>query len=277
MPKKIKAFVIDDHSLVREWLGTLLNLQSDLQVCGEATNGPEAMKLIAKAKPDVAIVDISLEGNSGLELIKSIKETYPKVVMVVLTMHDESLYAERALRAGARGYVMKKEATKQIIPAIRRVLEGNLFASEKSLAAMADRLLESNLSAGRAVARLSEREMGVFELIGQGMKTREIADAMHVSFMSVQAFSARIKKKLRVTNGRELVREAVLWRVSDGRISSKAEASEVQVGARVELKRIEEEHIKRVVDSTKTIKEAAKVLGLDPATLYRRRKRLRPC
>ena len=277
MPKKIKAFVIDDHSLVRKWLGTLLQRQSDLQVCGETTNGPEAMKLIAKAKPDVAIVDISLEGNSGLELIKSIKETYPKVVMVVLTMHDESLCAERALRAGARGYVMKKEATKQIIPAIRRVLEGNLFVSEKSLAAMADRLLESNLSAGRSVARLSKQEMGVFELIGQGMKTREIADAMHVSFMSVQAFSARIKKKLRVTNGRELVREAVLWRVSDGRISSKAEASEVQVGARVELKRIEEEHIKRVVDSTKTIKEAAKVLGLDPATLYRRRKRLRPC
>jgi len=277
MPKKIKAFVIDDHSLVREWLGTLLNLQSDLQVCGEATNGPEAMKLIAKAKPDVAIVDISLEGNSGLELIKSIRETYPKVVMVVLTMHDESLCAERALRAGARGYVMKKEATKQIIPAIRRVLEGNLFVSEKSLAAMADRLLESNLSAGRSVARLSKQEMGVFELIGQGMKTREIADAMHVSFMSVQAFSARIKKKLRVTNGRELVREAVLWHVSNGRVSSKAEASEVQVGARVELKRIEEEHIKRVVDSTKTIKEAAKVLGLDPATLYRRRKRLRPC
>jgi len=123
MSQKTKVFLIDDHPLVREWLANLLNRQSDFQVCGEATNGPEAIKLIALVKPDVAIVDISLDGGWGIVLIKGIRAAYPDVEMVVLTMREESLYAERALRAGARGYVMKREATKKIIPAIRCVLE----------------------------------------------------------------------------------------------------------------------------------------------------------
>jgi len=221
MPKKTKVFVIDDHPLVREWLATLLNRQSDFQVCGEASDGHQAMKLMATAKPDVAIVDISLEGGSGIELIKGIKAAYPDVVMIVLTMHDESLYAERVLRAGARGYVMKREATKNIIPAIRRVLEGKLFVSEKFLGAIAERLVEWNVSAGSPVAQLSEREMEVFQMIGQGMETRQIAEAMHVNFKTVQAFSARIKKKLMVANATELVREAVLWHVTNGGLGDK--------------------------------------------------------
>ena len=221
MPKKIKVFVIDDHPLVREWLATLLNRQSDFQVCGEASNGPEAIELIATAKPDVAIVDISLEGGSGIELIKDIKAAYPDVVMVVLTMHDEALYAERTLRAGARGYVMKREATKNIIPAMRRVLEGKLFVSDKFLAAIAERLVEWNVAVGSPVAQLSDREMEVFQMIGRGMETRQIAEAMRVNFKTVQSFCARIKEKLMLANATELLREAVLWQVTNGEVGDK--------------------------------------------------------
>ena len=221
MPKKTKVFLIDDHPLVREWLATLLNRQSDFLVCGEASNGAEAIQLMTTVKPDVAIVDISLEGGSGIELIKGIKAAHPNVVMVVLSMHDESLYAERALRAGAKGYVMKREATKKIIPAIRRVLEGKLFVSDKFLTTIAERLVEWNVSPGSPVAQLSDREMEVFQMIGQGMETRQIAEAMHVNFKTVQAFSARIKKKLMVANATELVREAVLWHVTNGGLGDK--------------------------------------------------------
>jgi DNA-binding NarL/FixJ family response regulator len=221
MLKRTKVLLVDDHPLVREWLANLLNQQADFEVCGEATNGPQAIKLIASVIPDVAIVDLSLEGGSGIDLIKAIKSAYPNVRMIVLTMHDESLYAERALRAGARGYVMKKEATKRIVPAIRRVLEGKLFVSDKFLAAMAERLVESNVTAGSPVAQLSDREMEVFQMIGRGMETRQIAEAMHVNFKTVQAFSARIKKKLMVNNATELVREAVLWNVTSGGIAAK--------------------------------------------------------
>jgi len=216
MPKKTKVFLIDDHPLVREWLATLLNRQSDFLVCGEASNGAEAIQLMTTVKPDVAIVDISLEGGSGIELIKGIKAADPNVAMVVLSMHDESLYAERVLRAGARGYVMKTEATKKIIPAIRHVMEGKLYVSDRFMAAMAERLVERNAAGTSRVAQLSDREMEVFEMIGQGVETRQIAEAMHVSFKTIQSFSARIKEKLMLANATELVREAVLWQVANG-------------------------------------------------------------
>ena len=221
MPKKTKVFLIDDHPLVREWLANLLNRQSDFEVCGEAANGPQAIKLIAAAKPDVAVVDISLEGGSGIELIQSIKSAHPNLLMVVLTMHEESLYAERALRAGARGYVMKRESTKKIIPAIRHVLAGKLFVSEKFLVTMAERLVEWNAAGGLPVAQLSDREFEVFQMIGRGMETRQIAEAMHVSFKTVQSFCARIKEKLMLANATELLREAVLWHVTNGGVAEK--------------------------------------------------------
>jgi len=217
IPQKTKVLLVDDHPLVREWLAHLLNQQPDFQVCGEATNGPQAMKLIAKVEPNVAVVDISLEGGcSGIELIKSIRAIHPEVVTVVLSMHDESLYAERVLRAGARGYVMKTEATKKIIPAIRHVMEGKLYVSDRFMAAMAERLVERNAAGTSRVAQLSDREMEVFEMIGQGVETRQIAEAMHVSFKTIQSFSARIKEKLMLANATELVREAVLWQVANG-------------------------------------------------------------
>lgn len=221
MRQKTKVLLVDDHPLVREWLANLLNQQPDFEVCGEATNGPQAIKLVASVEPDVAIVDISLEGGSGIELIKGIKSAHPNVAMVVLSMHDESLYAERALRAGARGYVMKREATKKIIPAIRHVLNGKLFVSDKFLAAMAERLVEWNAAGGSPVAQLSDREMEVFQMIGWGMETRQIAEAMHISFKTVQSFCARIKEKLMVANATELLREAVLWHETNGGIGDR--------------------------------------------------------
>jgi DNA-binding NarL/FixJ family response regulator len=226
MPKKAKVLLVDDHPLVREWLANLLNQQSDFEVCGEATSGRRAIELIPLVKPDVAIVDISLEGGSGIELIKSIKADYPNVVMIVLSMHDESLYAERALRAGARGYVMKREATKKVIPAIRQVLEGKLFVSDKFLLAMAERLVEWNAAGGSPLARLSDRELEVFQMIGRGMETRQIAEAMRVSFKTVQSFCARIKEKLMLANATELLREAVLWHVNKGGTDDKPKDAE---------------------------------------------------
>jgi DNA-binding NarL/FixJ family response regulator len=221
MPKPTKVLLVDDHPLVREWLANLLNQQPDFEVCGEATNGRQAIGLIASAKPDVAIVDISLEGGSGIDLIQDIKSSSPNVVMIVLTMHDESLYAERVLRAGARGYVMKREATKKIIPAIRQVLQGKLFVSDKFLLAVAERLVEGNAAGGSPQAQLSDREFEVFQMIGQGMETRQIAEAMRVSFKTVQSFCARIKEKLMLANATELMREAVLWHVNSRRVGDK--------------------------------------------------------
>jgi DNA-binding NarL/FixJ family response regulator len=217
MPQKSKILLVDDHPLVREWLANLINQQSDLQVCGEASNAPEALELVGTAKPDIAIVDISLEGGSGIELIKNIKALHPGVMVIVLSMHDEMLYAERALRAGARGYIMKREATKKVLHAVRCVLEGKLYASERVNAMMTEKFVEGKPSASNSpVEQLSDRELEVFQLMGRGFSTRQIADELKVSFKTVQAFHARIKDKLNLTNATELLREAIRWHDSEG-------------------------------------------------------------
>src|ERR1700691_1247731 len=145
MTPKARVLLIDDHPLVREWLATLINQQSDLQVCGEAENAPKALQLIGALNPQIAIVDISMEGGSGIELIKNIKATHPNVLVIVLSMHDEALYAERALRAGARGYIMKREATKGVLQAIRSVLAGKLYLSDKMTMLMAEKFVDGRL------------------------------------------------------------------------------------------------------------------------------------
>jgi DNA-binding NarL/FixJ family response regulator len=212
MPQKRKVLLIDDHPLVREWLANLINQQSDLQVCGEAANAAAALDLIGQAKPDIAVVDISLEGGSGIELIKNIKSIHPQVIVIVLSMHDETLYAERALRAGARGYIMKREATKKVLQAIRCVLEGKLYISEKVSAIMTEKFVVGKSAATDSpIARLSDRELEVFQLLGRGYSTRQIADDLHISFKTVQAFHARIKEKLNLANATELLREAIRW------------------------------------------------------------------
>jgi DNA-binding NarL/FixJ family response regulator len=212
MPQKIKIFLVDDHPLVREGLVNLINQQPDFEVCGEAENEPQALELVGTLQPGVAIVDISLENGSGIELIKSIKAIYPAVTVLVLSMHDESLYAERALRAGARGYIMKREAAKKVIQGIRSVLAGQLYVSDKTAALMAEKFVEGRAAADVSpVEQLSNRELEVFELLGRGHGTRQIADHLHVGFKTVQAYSARIKEKLKLANATELMREAIRW------------------------------------------------------------------
>ncbi len=196
MAQKNKIVLVDDHPLVREWLANLINEQPDLQVCGEASNAPEALQLIGSAKPKIVIVDISLAGSSGVELIKNIKASYPDVATIVLSMHDESLYAERALRAGARGYIMKREATKKVLQAVQAVLDGKLYVSEKIAAMMAEKFVEGRPARTESpVEELSDRELEVFQLLGRGYNTRQIADQLHVGFKTVQAYCARIKEK----------------------------------------------------------------------------------
>jgi DNA-binding NarL/FixJ family response regulator len=212
MSQKTKILLVDDHPLVREGLANLINQQPDFEICGEAGNEPQALELVRTVQPSVAIVDITLENGSGIELIKSIKALHPAVTMLVLSMHDESLYAERALRAGARGYIMKREAAKKIIQGIRSVLAGQLFVSDKVAAMMNEKFVEGRTAAsGSPVEQLSNRELEVFQLLGLGHNTRQIADHLHVGFKTVQAYCARIKEKLMLANANELLSEAVRW------------------------------------------------------------------
>jgi DNA-binding NarL/FixJ family response regulator len=207
--------LVDDHPLVREWLSNLIHQQSDLIVCGEAETAPTALHAIAVTKPDVAIVDISLKDSSGIELIKSIKASHPRVAVIVLSMHDERLYAERALRAGARGYIMKRETTKKVIAAIRRVLEGRLYVSEKLASIFAEKFVDGHAPPARSpIEQLSDRELEVFQMLGEGQETRQIAESLHVSMKTIQVYCARIKEKLKLANATELLREAIRWNES---------------------------------------------------------------
>ena len=209
---KRRVYLVDDHPLVREWLTNLIHQQPDLAVCGEAETGPQAMRAIAELKPDVAIVDISLRDSSGIELIKDLKQCCPGVAVLVLSMHEESHYAERALRAGARGYIMKRETAKKVVTAIRQVLEGKLYVSENLAAALAAQFVAGQVLATRSpVEQLSDRELEVFELLGEGRGTRQIAETLRVSVKTVQAYCARVKEKLNLGSATELLREAVRW------------------------------------------------------------------
>lgn len=211
---KAKVFLVDDHPLVREMLKSLIEQQPDMTACGEAEDTAEALKGIAAAKPHVAIIDLSLKESSGLELIKQIKHRYPLVSQIVLSMHDEKLYAERVIRAGARGYVMKRESTRQIVAAIRAVRGGKLWLSETVSDAFAQRFVGAQPQAGSSMESLSDRELEVFNLLGQGMQTRQVAQSLNVSIKTVQAYCARIKQKLQLSSATELLREAMRWHKS---------------------------------------------------------------
>jgi DNA-binding NarL/FixJ family response regulator len=211
-PWKRRIFLIDDHPLVREGLANLINGQHDLLVCGEAEDSAGAMTGIARTKPDVALVDISLKNESGLELVKNLDSQFPLIALIVLSMHDEALYAERALRAGARGYVMKRESTKSVLASIRRVLEGGVYVSERVVNSMARRFSSSPKGAESSpVERLSDRELEIFRLLGQGRTTAQIAEDLHLSLKTVQAYCARAKEKFGVSSLGELLRAAIRW------------------------------------------------------------------
>jgi DNA-binding NarL/FixJ family response regulator len=212
VPRKSRVFIVDDHPLVREGLTNLINAQDDVMVCGEAKDSSEAIDGIAKERPEVAVIDISLANESGLELIKNLVRQFPQVALIVLSMHDEALYAERALRAGARGYVMKHETSKSVLASIRQVLGGGLYVSERIANRIALRLTSSRRPvASSPVERLSDRELEIFRLLGQGRSPSEIAGDLNLSLKTVQAYCARAKEKFGITSLTELLRAAIQW------------------------------------------------------------------
>jgi len=212
--RKSRIFIVDDHPLVREGLTNLINGQDDLVVCGEAEDSTRAVAGIKKARPDVALIDISLKNESGLELLKNLRSQFPQVGLIVVSMHDEALYGERALLAGARGYVMKRETSKSVLASIRRVLGGGIYVSERIVKRMANRL-GSRRKAARAdrtpVERLSDRELEIFRLLGQGRTSSQIAEDLNLSLKTVQEYCSRAKEKFGVGSLTDLLREAIRW------------------------------------------------------------------
>jgi DNA-binding NarL/FixJ family response regulator len=209
---KAKVFLVDDHPLVREWLSQLIQREPDLMVCGEAEDTHEALPKIAEAKPDIVIADISLKTTHGLELVKDLQAQFPKLPVLCLSMHDESLYAERVLRAGAMGYITKQESTRKVLQAIRQVLTGQIYVSEKMAARMVHKLVAGRQQEHSSpVERLTDRELEVFQLIGKGQGTRKIAEELHLGIKTVESYRARIKDKLKLEDGTQLLQQAIQW------------------------------------------------------------------
>lgn len=214
--EKRTIFLVDDHPVVRQGLALLINREPDLAVCGDAEEAASALGRIEELKPDLIVVDISLNGPDGIDLLKSIRVRYPHLPVLMLSMLDELMYAERALRAGASGYIMKQEATERVLVAIRRILGGEIYVSDR----MANRMLHRFVGGGQTeqrspIADLTDRELEVFRLIGEGHGTRQIAEELHISVKTVESYQARIKEKLSLKNARELVQRAIQWTVSD--------------------------------------------------------------
>jgi DNA-binding NarL/FixJ family response regulator len=212
LPETKRIVVVDDHPLFRKGLQEMIHSDGTFAVCGEASNASEAMEVIRKLRPDMAIVDLSLPGANGIELIKNIRAEFPKLPILVLSMHDESLYALRSLRAGADGYVMKHEAMANVIEAIREVFHGRPYLSPAMAAQVitkfAHRQAEGEVD---AVERLSDRELEILELIGKGNEVRQIAKLLHLSPKTVETHRAHIKDKLDLKNSREVARFALQW------------------------------------------------------------------
>jgi DNA-binding NarL/FixJ family response regulator len=204
------VLVIDDHPIVRERLAELINQEADLMVVAEAEDSHQARKAVADHQPDIAIVDITLKDTYGIELIKEFKDRYPKLPMLVLSMHDEALYGERALRAGARGYLTKQEATKKVVDAIRKVLVGEIYTSDKMAASILQKVAGGKAPGGGSPTDvLTDRELEVFQLLGQGKTVKEIAENLFVSAKTVEAHREHIKQKMNFKTSAELLRYAI--------------------------------------------------------------------
>lgn len=212
-----RVLIVDDHPLVRAGFVQLISDEPDLEVCGEASNESDALSIVAETLPDLVIVDLSLAGGSGINLIERIRAHHGGVSMLVASMHDESLFAERVLAAGALGYINKQEAPSRIIQAIRRVLEGKVYVSDKLTERLLDGLAGGPGAAGLTpMQRLSNRELEVFELIGRGMTTGKIADHLKLSTKTIETHRENIKKKLGLVSGQELTRRAMHWLMERG-------------------------------------------------------------
>lgn len=211
MTKK-RVMIVDDHPILRKGLSMLINQEPDLTVVAEADTAQRALEMIDSHKPDMLIVDISLPGIDGIELIKMVKLNNRDLPSLVVSMHDELLFAERALRAGARGYIMKQEALDKILVAIRRVLAREIFVSDKIATCMLEKLVSSDDKAvSSPIGLLSNRELTVFRMIGQGYKTSQIAEKLHLSIKTIESYRAHIKEKLKLSDGTELLKYAIQW------------------------------------------------------------------
>jgi DNA-binding NarL/FixJ family response regulator len=212
-----RVLIVDDHPLVRTGFAQIISDEPGLEVCGEAADEAEALQRVAANLPDLVIIDLSLAGGSGINLIERIKAHHPSVCMLVASMHDESLFAERVLAAGALGYLNKQEAPGNIIKAIHRVLEGKVYLSDELTERLLDGLTGAAKNAAQSpIQRLSNRELEVFELIGRGMTTGKIADHLKLSIKTIETHRENIKKKLQLASGQELTRRAMHWLMERG-------------------------------------------------------------
>ncbi len=209
---RIKIFLVEDHPIFRKGLAEILNSQKNMLVCGEAEDAIQALEGIKETRPDFIIVDISLKDSSGIELIKDIRLRQPNVLILTLSMHDETIYAERALRSGAKGYLMKQEAPETVVKAVYHILNGNIYVSDRIATRMFNKLIDGQANSENSpVDLLTDRELEVFQLIGHGLGTRQIAQKLHVSVKTIENHRAHIKEKLNLNSAIELVQHATLW------------------------------------------------------------------
>jgi len=212
---KCRVLLVDDHPIVRQGLALLIEREPDLSVCGEAEGAHAAFHAIATLRPDIVVLDISLSGPDGLDVLKEIRVKTASLPVLILSMHDESIYAERAMRAGANGYIMKQEATEKVLVAIRRILQGEVYLSDRLTNTMLQQFVRGTSPAKSSpLVTLTDRELEVFRLIGEGHGTRQIADELHLSVKTIESYQAHIKEKLALRNARELVQHAIEWTVN---------------------------------------------------------------
>jgi len=213
--KKYRVLLVDDHPIVRQGLARLIEREADLSVCGEAEGAHTAFHAIETLRPDIVLLDISLNGPDGLEVLKEIRVKTGSLPVLILSMHDESIYAERAMRAGANGYIMKQEATEKVLIAIRRILQGDVYLSDRLTTTMLQQYVRGGAATKSSpLLNLTDRELEVFRLIGEGHGTRQIADELHLSVKTIESYQAHIKEKLALRNARELVQHAIEWTVN---------------------------------------------------------------
>jgi DNA-binding NarL/FixJ family response regulator len=212
-PRKRAVLVVDDHPLMRDGLSQLIDQQPDLRVCGGANSGPEALEALDRMEPDLMLVDISLPGMDGIELIKAVRKRTARLPLLVLSMHDESLYAERAVRAGAKGYVMKHASAEILLAAIRRVLDGKVYLSPAMTEKLLDKISRDDAAGHESpLAVLSDRELEIFKLVGRGLRPQRISEELNLSVKTVETYYSRIKQKLRIRDASELLQMAIAWR-----------------------------------------------------------------
>ena len=219
--KRTRILIIDDHPVIRKGIAALFDQEPDLEICGEADDEKSAKKAISRSRPDLALLDLSLKGSGDLSLLKDLHIQHPQLPIIVLSMHDETLYAERAIRAGARAYIMKSDASENILQAIRKVLGGEIYLSQRMASLFLEKMAGTGNSfktsaPGSALSVLSDRELEVFRLFGEGLSTRKTAEQLHLSVKTVETHRSHIKTKLGIETATELARKAVLWANDEG-------------------------------------------------------------